>query len=169
MPIRLNTFQATDDRGTTIDIPPPGLATPNVDNTREPHNVWLMHRRVLWSRHVAASRPIRLSLGVLAAAMTLVVVRVWRDPVSWTEQLLVLPFTALSWVWFLWWKACCRLTSRRWVSALRTATPVCPSCGYELTGVPKASDGCTLCPECGAAWKLGTSPASQRLARGGDG
>ncbi len=165
MPILLDTFQTTDDRGTTITIPSPGLAAPKAGNTREPRNVWLMHRRVLWSRHVAQSRAIRLSLGVLAAAMTLVVVHVWRNPTSWTEQVLVLPYAALSWVWFVWWKGCCRLATRRWVKALRSAIPVCPSCGYELAGIPTASDGCTVCPECGAAWKIGTPPASQSPPR----
>jgi len=32
----------------------------------------------------------------------------------------------------------------------------CPSCGYELTGLPldkEINDGCTICPECGAAWR----------------
>jgi hypothetical protein len=30
----------------------------------------------------------------------------------------------------------------------------CPGCGYELEGVPReADDGCTVCPECGAAWR----------------
>jgi hypothetical protein len=29
----------------------------------------------------------------------------------------------------------------------------CPSCGYHLTGVLPADDECTVCPECGAAWR----------------
>lgn len=30
----------------------------------------------------------------------------------------------------------------------------CASCGYSLKELPLADDGCTICPECGAAWKL---------------
>lgn len=30
----------------------------------------------------------------------------------------------------------------------------CPSCSYRLRGVPPEPDGCTVCPECGAAWRL---------------
>ena len=30
----------------------------------------------------------------------------------------------------------------------------CPNCDYQLAGLPPAPDGCTVCPECGAAWKL---------------
>lgn len=31
---------------------------------------------------------------------------------------------------------------------------LCPSCGYKLTALPIDPDGCTICPECGAAWRL---------------
>ncbi len=31
----------------------------------------------------------------------------------------------------------------------------CPACFYELDGLARESDGCTVCPECGAAWRLG--------------
>jgi hypothetical protein len=30
----------------------------------------------------------------------------------------------------------------------------CPGCGYGLRGVPRQEDGCTVCPECGAAWRV---------------
>jgi len=30
----------------------------------------------------------------------------------------------------------------------------CPSCGYSLRDVTPEADGCTVCPECGAAWRL---------------
>lgn len=34
----------------------------------------------------------------------------------------------------------------------------CPSCGYSLeTAKPDPADHCTLCPECGAAWRLPTT------------
>lgn len=32
---------------------------------------------------------------------------------------------------------------------------VCPSCGYPLPNVEPQEDGCTVCPECGAAWNVG--------------
>ncbi len=50
------------------------------------------------------------------------------------------------------------------VSALRVWMPAvarywlsigqCASCRYDLSGVAVAADGCTVCPECGAAWRL---------------
>ena len=30
----------------------------------------------------------------------------------------------------------------------------CASCGYSLKGIHADADGCTVCPECGAAWRL---------------
>ncbi len=30
----------------------------------------------------------------------------------------------------------------------------CASCGYDLHGLGREDDGCTICPECGTAWKL---------------
>ena len=39
----------------------------------------------------------------------------------------------------------------------------CFSCGYPFAGLKPDPDGCTCCPECGAAWKLSpvlSSPAS---------
>lgn len=30
----------------------------------------------------------------------------------------------------------------------------CASCGFKLSGLSQVSDGCTVCPECGAAWRL---------------
>jgi hypothetical protein len=38
------------------------------------------------------------------------------------------------------------------VGALRTE--YCIGCGYRLMGLQVGADGCTMCPECGAAWRL---------------
>lgn len=32
----------------------------------------------------------------------------------------------------------------------------CFACEYDLDGLQPESDGCTVCPECGGAWKLGS-------------
>jgi hypothetical protein len=34
----------------------------------------------------------------------------------------------------------------------------CPACLYPLTELPLARDGCVICSECGAAWRLGEAP-----------
>lgn len=33
----------------------------------------------------------------------------------------------------------------------------CPSCRYHLDDLEPDPDGCTICPECGAAWRVGQS------------
>ena len=30
----------------------------------------------------------------------------------------------------------------------------CPRCRYEIDQVPAEGDGCAVCPECGAAWRV---------------
>jgi hypothetical protein len=37
---------------------------------------------------------------------------------------------------------------------VRTALPFCAVCGYAINGLLVQADGCTVCPECGAAWRL---------------
>jgi Zn-finger nucleic acid-binding protein len=37
----------------------------------------------------------------------------------------------------------------RWIAERR-----CPSCGYDLAGVPIEADRCRRCPECGGAWRV---------------
>lgn len=41
------------------------------------------------------------------------------------------------------------------IASLELSHGRCPSCGYDLRPQPAHPDGCTVCPECGAAWRLG--------------
>lgn len=45
--------------------------------------------------------------------------------------------------------------------ALR-ANKRCLWCLYNLCGVPQVDDGCTVCPECGGAWRLPDSGAPRQ-------
>jgi lysylphosphatidylglycerol synthetase-like protein (DUF2156 family) len=45
------------------------------------------------------------------------------------------------------------LRRRHLVAALITAR-ICPICGYDLHGLSVEPDACTVCPECGATWRL---------------
>lgn len=40
----------------------------------------------------------------------------------------------------------------------------CASCDYPLAGVPEDDDGCTVCPECRAAWRRETRATGRRSA-----
>lgn len=39
------------------------------------------------------------------------------------------------------------------IRAILIKKSLCPSCTHSLTGLPLQSDGCVVCPECGAAWR----------------
>ncbi len=52
-----------------------------------------------------------------------------------------------------------RRVSARW-SLLRLPKGQCLACGYDLRRCAREPDGCTVCPECGAAWKLPTPAAT---------
>jgi hypothetical protein len=43
---------------------------------------------------------------------------------------------------------------RRISAQIVVAKGCCASCGYVIESLPPDPDGCTTCPECGAAWKL---------------
>lgn len=58
---------------------------------------------------------------------------------------------------------------RRWPSRRAkelTQRRMCGACGYSLLRLVEASDGCTVCPECGAAWKLGKEGMVECVACG---
>ena len=48
-----------------------------------------------------------------------------------------------------------RRARARLVCAIMLKHLRCPSCGYDIRGLPTdAKDGATVCPECGCAWRL---------------
>lgn len=63
----------------------------------------------------------------------------------------------LSWAFF---GAMVYLTARFYFATFHAQSAVilnqrqCLACAYELGKLRPAPDGCTVCPECGAAWKL---------------
>lgn len=47
-----------------------------------------------------------------------------------------------------------RLANESIDNALRAGS--CPACMYSLRELPRATDECVVCAECGAAWRLGS-------------
>lgn len=41
-----------------------------------------------------------------------------------------------------------------WLAERRLERAECAACTFPLDGLSAEADGCTVCPECGAAWKL---------------
>lgn len=51
-----------------------------------------------------------------------------------------------------------QLGRRRGATAVAACVAVrrCPSCAYDLSALAAQQDGCIVCPECGAAWRVST-------------
>jgi hypothetical protein len=48
-----------------------------------------------------------------------------------------------------------RRTSGRRIAQVYAHAGYCGSCAHDLRASPTEADGCTVCPECGAAWRVG--------------
>lgn len=54
-----------------------------------------------------------------------------------------------------------RRTGReKMIIGVRLRRTECPCCAFELNDTEAEADGCTVCPECGSAWKLTAAPQS---------
>lgn len=63
------------------------------------------------------------------------------------------PFLCIPFLmWFLMYR------TRQRIVRIVTKHGFCATCGYALADIPAAADGCTACPECGSAWRIGTPP-----------
>ncbi len=82
--------------------------------------------------------------GVAALSILGVQFPTWAN---WVFTLISVPLTILS-------MRLLRVIFVRWQCAWIVANGRCGSCGYDLAKLPVAEDGCTVCPECGAAWQL---------------
>lgn len=61
-----------------------------------------------------------------------------------------------------------RLDPRREEFETVKAARGCPACLYSLEGCREEADGCTICPECGAAWRMageGSKSAKQHSSK----
>lgn len=73
---------------------------------------------------------------------------------TWANSVFILSVLPLTIVWTRMFIVICM----RWQCAWIVANGRCGSCGYDLAKLPVAEDSCTICPECGAAWKLHRCP-----------
>lgn len=48
-----------------------------------------------------------------------------------------------------------RRAAGRRIARMYACAEFCGSCGFELRGLADDTDGCRVCPECGAAWRVG--------------
>jgi len=106
-------------------------------------------QRVRWSKPLRARHIVEIlfavgMIGLVAAVSTLVLPR-WSSFVVYPMIGMMGGYCAVRWA---------VMTQRdRIVDAFKRHDR-CACCGYALTALPADPDGLTICPECGAAWKL---------------
>lgn len=117
-----------------------------------------VHRRVR-SRCWSASSEYLFPSVLFGAFLIVIVVLLWialsrllprNAPLIWTtvmtavSQLLIM----VPMIWY----------GERRTAAVKAKALLedqyCPSCRYTLRGVPGTADGCVICPECGAVWRM---------------
>jgi len=119
------------------------------------HRGWVRrHRRSVWDLYSKRrSRTIVWFAGVCAlGGLSIVfVVASWRGGLYTPYQML--PFAMLAYCAVLA-ALGARRTTFEWRDLL-SASDRCAACGYSLAGAVAEGDGCCVCPECGAAWRVG--------------
>ena len=154
--------RALDHRGKVIPLWSPGVLPIGI----EPRRYWTLNRREMsraWSglgpegrKHV---RNLLWMAGLQALGATIALFGTTRIDGWFLARFVQLGLVAVMLVsaWH---------TARRLRSAATVAEFLggegCASCGYSLAGLPPAPDGCTVCPECGSAWKL-PEPSNRQL------
>ena len=152
-------MHVTDDRGKQVRLIQqrklgtfPGVPSPIPLAVRE--RMHMHGHEIQWSREVL----IPLVIGLIVAAMwgglwfylapratnLLPAAPVIRGLVIGLVPSLPLPFVMYVMIH----------AGRKQVARLVTRYGYCASCGYALTKLPVDEDSCTVCPECGSAWKV---------------
>ena len=152
-------MQVRDDRGKRVQLLP-NLQLQSSGVVQSPLPVEV--RRELQSelKLIDSSIPVQLACAAVFAAIVgwialwiLVGVRMFGQvrpnnsvtTVLWTVSLFIPAFPAR---WFI-----IKAGARRRAHAI-ASRGFCPSCGYAMAGLHVEPDGCTVCPECGSAWRL---------------
>ena len=95
--------------------------------------------------------------GVYALSMIMLESVMWVTVGNEPPQWLAIPMVPWA-VLFFWWLS--RSAARAMVCNMLRER-VCAACQYEMGEIPASEDGCTVCPECGGAWRLPATPGSQ--------
>jgi hypothetical protein len=80
-----------------------------------------------------------------------------KDRWEWAMLLFMLAF-AIGAIPFSW--AQLRWTHNESIAKGYVASGCCASCGYSIRGIAPEVGGCTVCPECGSAWRVDTASPS---------
>ncbi|GJM18987.1 MAG: hypothetical protein DHS20C14_12000 [Phycisphaeraceae bacterium] len=134
-----------DDRGTRVRV----LSVDQVDGVlRRSGSFGSVNRYVRLGWRVFAERyvvSILAPMGVFVALIVLMLIMEW-----WRSSLVPWAVFGLSGLFFV----VFAMVPTRSLRGVTRRLGVCWSCGYDLKGLPAAADGCVVCPECGAAWRV---------------
>ena len=149
-----------DDRGRTHDQPPGRLSKVGSRDVREQYRLITQELDELACVRVMVWDMVRVGLAssvFAAVGYTLFVAGLrFQSAVFFAITGVLILFTVLR-----------PVMRRRQIRRLRRAKEIwgervaahchCFLCAYSLDGLMPEADGCTVCPECGGAWKIGCS------------
>ncbi|MCC7388765.1 MAG: hypothetical protein IT431_08340 [Phycisphaerales bacterium] len=119
----------------------------------DPCHLRAMLERQAIGRRAMENGPNRVLLGVIALIFVAGAAAVWSESRGIAILSLCMPGLALLV------DATDRRRFRHRYERVRILPPACLACLYELSGLTTEPDGCTICPECGAAWRLSLATA----------
>jgi len=152
-------MHCTDDRGRRVPLLPqrqigivPGIPSPIPMEARS--RMFADAQRVQFSREVMIASALGLA-GIIAWGFAWYFVAphvlpllnpsaTTRSVITGTASFAPLPFV----MWFI------IRSARQKIARVIAKHGFCASCGYALRGIPIAADRCTVCPECGSAWRI---------------
>lgn len=157
---RTQTLRLRDDRGNMFPIRSPHL---KLERKADPAAItWY---RLAQLRRDSESLPTRIAgYGTIAFAATALV---WFGTAAAIggetgRAVVLLAFVPVFVAIGLMWRQQLRSTLARYEAKRFELPPACPSCRYNLASLPPEPDGCTICPECGAAWRLASTEPEQK-------
>lgn len=149
---RSQTLTLRDDRGIQFTIRSPHLRL----EMKADKAMVLWYRLAQVRRDRASTVTQIVGWGVVATMCAMLIFAGVHAAVSGDPRRAVLmfvflpPVVALGYIW----RRQMDAALARLESARAELPPVCPSCRYDLAGLPVEPDGCTVCSECGAAWRF---------------
>lgn len=158
-------------------------ATPVIDDRGAPGKVIAISRlrtdpRMADARFAAVyERAVRLTMSgyrmglqvaiCLAAGGVFAVLSRWlgmRSPPGVTVLATVAVSVALTIMLWRW----SEMRSAPRLAVILVEAGLCPTCSYTLADLPLETDGCRVCPECGAAWRADRMRCETRYVESGD-
>jgi len=147
--------QPRDDRGRPCGLPERLLDGPAAEADEEAETLWedeyFLRRLDFWREPLRAIETVVFAFGsvlVMGVPISTHWLLGWPRWIGWAVGIGAM--VTLLPLWMRW-------DRRERFGFARESflkRGVCPSCSYPLNRCPSDTDGCTVCPECGAAWRL---------------